>query len=188
MILESKPLHKKKKRLARKTKDQGSDGSPQVRLSTINIKYGNSTSHTKDGKGLFPKETPTTLRKWQINTVQETGENLTSLQIMWKVFLNINLRLILGWFILPWVDHTCLLKGVLSSQCSSLFIKESWPLVPFGPLTGDKLLLSLSFKCVWSAVKKAKDTCLSSVLHHLHQNKWAACLLHGWGKKKNAIT
>uniref|UniRef100_A0A8D2ZX96 Serine/threonine kinase 32A n=1 Tax=Scophthalmus maximus TaxID=52904 RepID=A0A8D2ZX96_SCOMX len=31
MILESKPLHKKKKRLARKTKDQGSDGSPQVR-------------------------------------------------------------------------------------------------------------------------------------------------------------
>ncbi|CAB1416553.1 unnamed protein product [Pleuronectes platessa] len=29
MILESKPLHKKKKRLARKTKDQGSDGSPQ---------------------------------------------------------------------------------------------------------------------------------------------------------------
>uniref|UniRef100_A0A672GLL7 Serine/threonine kinase 32A n=1 Tax=Salarias fasciatus TaxID=181472 RepID=A0A672GLL7_SALFA len=33
MILESKPLHKKKKRLARKTRDQGSDGSPQVRLS-----------------------------------------------------------------------------------------------------------------------------------------------------------
>ncbi|KAG8008541.1 Serine/threonine-protein kinase 32A, partial [Nibea albiflora] len=32
MILESKPLHKKKKRLARKSKDQGSDGSPQVRL------------------------------------------------------------------------------------------------------------------------------------------------------------
>ena len=30
MILESKPLHKKKKRLAKKTKDQGSDGSPQV--------------------------------------------------------------------------------------------------------------------------------------------------------------
>ncbi|KAK0140532.1 Serine/threonine-protein kinase 32A [Merluccius polli] len=29
MILESKPLHKKKKRLAKKTKDQGSDGSPQ---------------------------------------------------------------------------------------------------------------------------------------------------------------
>ncbi|MCJ8741272.1 hypothetical protein PDJAM_G00068590 [Pangasius djambal] len=29
MILESKPLHKKKKRLARKTRDQGSDGSPQ---------------------------------------------------------------------------------------------------------------------------------------------------------------
>lgn len=31
MILESKPLHKKKKRLARKTKEQGSDGSPQVK-------------------------------------------------------------------------------------------------------------------------------------------------------------
>uniref|UniRef100_A0A8C1K6Z3 Serine/threonine kinase 32A n=2 Tax=Cyprinus carpio TaxID=7962 RepID=A0A8C1K6Z3_CYPCA len=30
MILESKPLHKKKKRLARKTKESGSDGSPQV--------------------------------------------------------------------------------------------------------------------------------------------------------------
>lgn len=30
MILESKPLHKKKKRLARKNRDQGSDGSPQV--------------------------------------------------------------------------------------------------------------------------------------------------------------
>ncbi|KAL2094801.1 hypothetical protein ACEWY4_009520 [Coilia grayii] len=29
MILESKPLHKKKKRLARKSKDNGSDGSPQ---------------------------------------------------------------------------------------------------------------------------------------------------------------
>lgn len=29
MILESKPLHKKKKRLARKTKEQGSDGSPE---------------------------------------------------------------------------------------------------------------------------------------------------------------
>ncbi|XP_041949793.1 serine/threonine-protein kinase 32A [Alosa sapidissima] len=29
MILESKPLHKKKKRLARKTRDNGSDGSPQ---------------------------------------------------------------------------------------------------------------------------------------------------------------
>ncbi|XP_077402160.1 serine/threonine-protein kinase 32A isoform X2 [Vanacampus margaritifer] len=29
MILESKPLHKKKKRLARKSRDQGSDGSPQ---------------------------------------------------------------------------------------------------------------------------------------------------------------
>lgn len=37
MILESKPLHKKKKRLARKTRDQGSDGSPQVRPSTTNI-------------------------------------------------------------------------------------------------------------------------------------------------------
>lgn len=36
MILESKPLHKKKKRLARKTRDQGSDGSPQVRLSIRN--------------------------------------------------------------------------------------------------------------------------------------------------------
>ncbi|CAG06332.1 unnamed protein product, partial [Tetraodon nigroviridis] len=33
MILESKPLHKKKKRLARKTKDQGSDGSPQFASS-----------------------------------------------------------------------------------------------------------------------------------------------------------
>uniref|UniRef100_A0A671S461 Serine/threonine-protein kinase 32A-like n=1 Tax=Sinocyclocheilus anshuiensis TaxID=1608454 RepID=A0A671S461_9TELE len=30
MILESKPLHKKKKRLARKTRESGSDGSPQV--------------------------------------------------------------------------------------------------------------------------------------------------------------
>ncbi|XP_026089953.1 serine/threonine-protein kinase 32B [Carassius auratus] len=29
MILESKPLHKKKKRLARKTRESGSDGSPQ---------------------------------------------------------------------------------------------------------------------------------------------------------------
>ncbi|XP_038158158.1 serine/threonine-protein kinase 32A [Cyprinodon tularosa] len=29
MILESKPLHKKKKRLARKTREHGSDGSPQ---------------------------------------------------------------------------------------------------------------------------------------------------------------
>ncbi|XP_036793658.1 serine/threonine-protein kinase 32A-like [Oncorhynchus mykiss] len=29
MILESKPLHKKKKRLARKTREQGSNGSPQ---------------------------------------------------------------------------------------------------------------------------------------------------------------
>lgn len=38
MILESKPLHKKKKRLARKTRDQGSDGSPQVRLLTLNVK------------------------------------------------------------------------------------------------------------------------------------------------------
>uniref|UniRef100_A0A8C3A1T0 Serine/threonine kinase 32A n=1 Tax=Cyclopterus lumpus TaxID=8103 RepID=A0A8C3A1T0_CYCLU len=36
MILESKPLHKKKKRLARKNKDQGSDGSPQVSLLTLN--------------------------------------------------------------------------------------------------------------------------------------------------------
>ncbi|MEQ2301098.1 Serine/threonine-protein kinase 32A, partial [Ameca splendens] len=32
MILESKPLHKKKKRLARKTREQGSDGSPQVQV------------------------------------------------------------------------------------------------------------------------------------------------------------
>ncbi|CAL8276062.1 unnamed protein product [Arctogadus glacialis] len=32
MILESKPLHKKKKRLAKKTKDQGSDSSPQAPL------------------------------------------------------------------------------------------------------------------------------------------------------------
>uniref|UniRef100_A0A1A8DI18 Serine/threonine kinase 32A n=1 Tax=Nothobranchius kadleci TaxID=1051664 RepID=A0A1A8DI18_NOTKA len=32
MILESKPLHKKKKRLARKTREQGSDGSPQSGL------------------------------------------------------------------------------------------------------------------------------------------------------------
>lgn len=39
MILESKPLHKKKKRLARKTRDQGSDGSPQVRLLTPHIKH-----------------------------------------------------------------------------------------------------------------------------------------------------
>ncbi|XP_017347320.1 serine/threonine-protein kinase 32A isoform X2 [Ictalurus punctatus] len=36
MILESKPLHKKKKRLARKTRDQGSDGSPQgFRLTVL---------------------------------------------------------------------------------------------------------------------------------------------------------
>lgn len=41
MILESKPLHKKKKRLARKTRDQGSDGSPQVRLLTPHIKHRN---------------------------------------------------------------------------------------------------------------------------------------------------
>uniref|UniRef100_A0A1A8MHW3 Serine/threonine kinase 32A n=1 Tax=Nothobranchius pienaari TaxID=704102 RepID=A0A1A8MHW3_9TELE len=32
MILESKPLHKKKKRLARKTREHGSDGSPQSGL------------------------------------------------------------------------------------------------------------------------------------------------------------
>ncbi|KAL4659734.1 serine/threonine-protein kinase 32B-like isoform X1 [Arapaima gigas] len=31
MILESKPLHKKKKRLARRTRESGSDSSPQVR-------------------------------------------------------------------------------------------------------------------------------------------------------------
>uniref|UniRef100_A0A8C2FPF8 Protein kinase domain-containing protein n=1 Tax=Cyprinus carpio TaxID=7962 RepID=A0A8C2FPF8_CYPCA len=40
MILESKPLHKKKKRLARKTRESGSDGSPQngqlqQRLETV---------------------------------------------------------------------------------------------------------------------------------------------------------
>uniref|UniRef100_A0A667WXB6 Serine/threonine kinase 32A n=1 Tax=Myripristis murdjan TaxID=586833 RepID=A0A667WXB6_9TELE len=35
MILESKPLHKKKKRLARKTRDQGSDGSPQTVKNVI---------------------------------------------------------------------------------------------------------------------------------------------------------
>ncbi|XP_056097630.1 serine/threonine-protein kinase 32A [Rhinichthys klamathensis goyatoka] len=40
MILESKPLHKKKKRLARKTRENGSDGSPQngqiqQRLDTV---------------------------------------------------------------------------------------------------------------------------------------------------------
>uniref|UniRef100_A0A674N479 Serine/threonine kinase 32A n=1 Tax=Takifugu rubripes TaxID=31033 RepID=A0A674N479_TAKRU len=37
MILESKPLHKKKKRLARKTKDQGSDGSPACSLKALHI-------------------------------------------------------------------------------------------------------------------------------------------------------
>lgn len=49
MILESKPLHKKKKRLARKTKEQGSDGSPQVRktLNTINTPKETQVKRTK---------------------------------------------------------------------------------------------------------------------------------------------
>lgn len=47
MILESKPLHKKKKRLARKTKDQGSDGSPQVGLYIEN----NLKTHFRGKKG-----------------------------------------------------------------------------------------------------------------------------------------
>ncbi len=51
MILESKPLHKKKKRLARKTRDQGSDGSPQVRLSATN----KVTTHQAKIKRFVPK-------------------------------------------------------------------------------------------------------------------------------------
>ncbi|XP_052443288.1 serine/threonine-protein kinase 32B [Carassius gibelio] len=44
MILESKPLHKKKKRLARKTRESGSDGSPQNgplqrRLETVQREF-----------------------------------------------------------------------------------------------------------------------------------------------------
>lgn len=50
MILESKPLHKKKKRLARKTRDQGSDGSPQVRLLTPHIKHRNFIWLEEDDK------------------------------------------------------------------------------------------------------------------------------------------
>ena len=126
MILESKPLHKKKKRLARKTKDQGSDGSPQVRLSIRNIH--NITQENK--KGFVSR-----------NTVESSKPNRFFLPLFLKnAHLNINL------------------KVSLPLNISSLFIKESWPLVPFGPVTGDKLLLSLSFKCVWSAIKNVEDT------------------------------
>uniref|UniRef100_A0AAY4BUX0 Protein kinase domain-containing protein n=1 Tax=Denticeps clupeoides TaxID=299321 RepID=A0AAY4BUX0_9TELE len=39
MILESKPLHKKKKRLARKTRENGSDGSPQVQKINTSVGF-----------------------------------------------------------------------------------------------------------------------------------------------------
>lgn len=127
MILESKPLHKKKKRLARKTKDQGSDGSPQVRLYSTTI---------------------------------------------------------LGWFMLSSMDHTCLLKVFLPLSAHHYSLKKA---APFDPVTGDKLLLSLSFKCVWSAIKNVEDTFESYVLPHLHRGeKWATCVLrvYGEGEKK----
>lgn len=51
MILESKPLHKKKKRLARKTKDQGSDGSPQVWRYSDSLAVYFCLGNNKAGEG-----------------------------------------------------------------------------------------------------------------------------------------
>lgn len=57
MILESKPLHKKKKRLARKNKEQGSDGSPQVKKPSLIDQVSLPVCHCssqKDGRRFHP--------------------------------------------------------------------------------------------------------------------------------------
>ena len=98
---------------------------------------------------------------------------------MFKYEFKINFRLVS-----PALSGSSMpLKGISPSQRSSLLINESWPVVPFGPVTGDKLLLGFSFKCAWSAIKNVEDTFQNYVLRHLHQNKWADCLLCVWGRQ-----
>ncbi|XP_002666127.2 serine/threonine-protein kinase 32B [Danio rerio] len=82
MILESKPLHKKKKRLARKTRENGSDGSPQnghiqQRLETVqrdfivfNREKLRKTRADTETNNLSTEETSKAIQDGQNNNVQ----------------------------------------------------------------------------------------------------------------------
>ncbi|CAM4672184.1 unnamed protein product [Leuciscus chuanchicus] len=82
MILESKPLHKKKRRLARKTKENGSDGSPQngqiqQRLETVqrdfiifNREKLRKTKADTETNNLNAEETNKAIQDGQNNNVQ----------------------------------------------------------------------------------------------------------------------
>nr|XP_009293973.1 serine/threonine-protein kinase 32B isoform X1 [Danio rerio] len=83
MILESKPLHKKKKRLARKTRENGSDGSPQnghiqQRLETVQRdfivfnreKRLRKTRADTETNNLSTEETSKAIQDGQNNNVQ----------------------------------------------------------------------------------------------------------------------
>ncbi|XP_056302492.1 serine/threonine-protein kinase 32B [Danio aesculapii] len=82
MILESKPLHKKKKRLARKTRENGSDGSPQnghiqQRLETVqrdfivfNREKLRKTRADAETNNLSTEETSKAIQDGQNNNVQ----------------------------------------------------------------------------------------------------------------------
>ncbi|XP_059912206.1 serine/threonine-protein kinase 32B-like [Gadus macrocephalus] len=78
MILESKPLHKKKKRLAKKTKDQGSDGSPQngqLQLRLDNVQRDFIVFNREKSKRVPVDSESSVLSTAERNKAIEDGQN-----------------------------------------------------------------------------------------------------------------
>ncbi|XP_056450733.1 serine/threonine-protein kinase 32A [Gadus chalcogrammus] len=78
MILESKPLHKKKKRLAKKTKDQGSDGSPQngqLQLRLDNVQRDFIVFNREKSKRVAVDSESSVLSTAERNKAIEDGQN-----------------------------------------------------------------------------------------------------------------
>ncbi|KAL0994759.1 hypothetical protein UPYG_G00126810 [Umbra pygmaea] len=78
MILESKPLHKKKKRLARKSREQGSNGSPQncqLQQRLDNVERDFIIFNRERSKKSVTGSEATALTKTEQNKAIEDGQN-----------------------------------------------------------------------------------------------------------------
>ena len=93
-----------------------------------------------------------------------------------------NLRSILGWFLLPSVDQVCLLKvsPPLSVHHYSLMKADRWFHLAQLQVISCFLVFLLN---VPGVLLRMSRTFQNYVLRHLHQNKWADCLLCVWGRQ-----
>lgn len=197
MILESKPLHKKKKRLARKTKDQGSDGSPQVRRNT---EHSNYTWHKSNG---CSKITTTTSKRKVTRNLGQKNQVTSTDHIWFRHHALFKLPVFLQKFHISLISQFLLVYSVLRgshifykrclclSRCSSLLWNKAETLAWFGQVSGDTLLLSLCLErceecwahilelriyvppacCANCKKKKKLQLLLFPVFHSIHINQ-----------------